>query len=85
MVCFIPIQIKIITDVIEGMQEYRRVELYFINLSNSWHMLMMKDARKLGESNWRNVARNRDSWQRLLKKALDQKGAVVPVMMMMKL
>jgi hypothetical protein len=34
----------------------------------------MEDARKLGERNWRNAARNRDSWQKLLKKALDQKG-----------
>jgi len=24
-----------------GMQEYKRVELYLINLSNSWHMLMV--------------------------------------------
>jgi len=37
----------------------------------------------LGERNWRNAARNRDSWQKLLKKALAQKGAVVPMMMMM--
>ena len=43
----------------------------------------MGDARKLGERNWRNGARNRDSWQKLLKKALAQKGAVVPMMMMM--
>jgi len=28
----------------------------------------------LGERNWRNAARNRDSWQKLLKKALAQKG-----------
>ena len=34
----------------------------------------MEDARKLGERNWRNAARNRDSWQKLLKKALAQKG-----------
>jgi len=26
-----------------------------------------EDARKLGERNWRNAARNRDSWQKLLK------------------
>ena len=35
---------------------------------------VLEDARKLGERNWRNVARNRDSWQKLLKKALAQKG-----------
>jgi hypothetical protein len=34
----------------------------------------MDDARKLGERNWRNVARNGDSWQKLLRKALAQKG-----------
>jgi len=33
-----------------------------------------EDARKLGDRNWRNAARNRDSWQKLLKKALAQKG-----------
>jgi hypothetical protein len=30
----------------------------------------MDDARKLGERNWRNAARNRNSWQKLLSKAL---------------
>jgi len=30
------------------------------------------DARKLGERNWRNAARNRDSRWKLLKKALAQ-------------
>jgi len=35
---------------------------------------MMEDARKLGERNWRNAARNRDSWQKLPKKALTQMG-----------
>jgi len=34
---------------------------------------VMEDARKLGERNWRNAARNRYSWQKLLKKALAQK------------
>jgi len=33
----------------------------------------MEDARMLGERNWRNAARNRDSWQKLLRKALAQK------------
>ena len=36
-----------------------------------------------GERSWRNAERNRGSWQKLLKKALDLKGAVVPMMMMM--
>jgi hypothetical protein len=34
----------------------------------------MDDARKLGERNWRTASRNRDSWQKLLRKALAQKG-----------
>jgi hypothetical protein len=34
----------------------------------------MDDARKLGERNWRNAARNRYNWQRLLRKALAQEG-----------
>jgi hypothetical protein len=34
----------------------------------------MDDARKLEERHWRNAARNRDSWQKLLRKALAQKG-----------
>ena len=33
-----------------------------------------EDARKLGERNWKNAARNRDNWQKLLRKALAQKG-----------
>jgi hypothetical protein len=39
-----------------------------------WEDGVMEDARKLGERKWRNAARNRDSWQKLLKKALAQKG-----------
>ena len=34
----------------------------------------MEDARKLGERNWRNAVGNRDSWQKLMRKALAQKG-----------
>jgi hypothetical protein len=33
-----------------------------------------EDTRKLGERNWRNAVRNRDSWQNLPKKALAKKG-----------
>jgi len=44
---------------------------------------VMEDGGKLGERNWRNAARNRDSWQKLLKKALDQKGPLCKMMMMM--
>jgi len=35
---------------------------------------VMEDARELGERNWRNAARNRDSWQKVLKEPLVQKG-----------
>jgi len=35
---------------------------------------VMEDARKLAERNWRNAARNRDSWQKLLKMSLVQRG-----------
>jgi hypothetical protein len=39
-----------------------------------WEDGVMDDARKLGERNWRIAARNRDSWQKLLRKTLAQKG-----------
>ena len=39
-----------------------------------WEDGVTEDIRKLGERNWRNAARKRDSWQKLLKKALAQKG-----------
>jgi hypothetical protein len=35
---------------------------------------VMEDARKVEERNWRNAARNRDGWRKLLKKALIQNG-----------
>jgi len=35
---------------------------------------VMENARKLGERNWRNAARNRDSWQKFLKKAWPKRG-----------
>jgi hypothetical protein len=35
-----------------------------------WQDGVKEDARKLEERNWRNAARNRDSWQKLQKKAL---------------
>jgi hypothetical protein len=38
-----------------------------------WEDDVTEDARKMGERNWRNAARNRDSWQKLLKNALAQK------------
>ena len=35
----------------------------------------MEDGRKLWERNWRNAARNRDIWQKVLKKALAREGS----------
>jgi hypothetical protein len=35
---------------------------------------MDDDARTLGEKNWRNAARNKDSWRKLLRKAWAQIG-----------
>jgi len=53
--------------VVEGRRQRSRAKL-------RWEDCVMEDARKLGERNWRNAARNRDSWQKLLKKRLAQKG-----------
>ena len=53
--------------VVEGRRQRGRPKL-------RWEDGVMGDARKLGERNWRNGARNRDSWQKLLKKTLAQKG-----------
>jgi hypothetical protein len=44
------------------------------NAAKRWEDGMMEDARKLGERIWRNAARNRDGWRKLLKKALAQNG-----------
>jgi len=67
---------RVLVAVVEGRRQGGRVKL-------RWEDGVMEDGRKLGERNWRNAARNRDSWEKLLKKALAQKGAVVPMMMMM--
>ena len=58
---------RFLVAVIEGRRQRGRPKL-------RWEDVVMEDARKLGERNWRNGARNRDSWQKLLKKALVQKG-----------
>jgi hypothetical protein len=34
---------------------------------------VIEDARKLGETNWRNAAKTRDSWQKIIKKVLVKK------------
>ena len=58
---------RVLVAVVEGRRQRGRPKL-------RWEDGVMEDARKLGERNWRNAARNRDSWQKLLKKALVQKG-----------
>jgi hypothetical protein len=39
-----------------------------------WEDGVDKDVKALGERNWKNVARNREIWQKLLRKAMAQKG-----------
>jgi hypothetical protein len=57
---------RVLVTVVEGRRQRGRPKL-------RWEDGVMEDARKLGERNWRNGARNMDSWQKLLKKALAQK------------
>jgi hypothetical protein len=45
-----------------------------LRIGSRWKDGVKEDARKLGERNWRNAARNRDSWQKLQKKAWAQNG-----------
>jgi hypothetical protein len=58
---------RVLIAVVEGRRQRGRPKL-------RWEDGVMDDARKLGERSWRNAARNRDSWQKLLRKALAQKG-----------
>jgi len=58
---------KVFIAVVEGRSQRGRPKL-------RWEDSVAEDARKLGEKNWRNAARNGDSWQKLLKKALAQNG-----------
>ena len=58
---------RVLVAVVQGRRQRGRPSL-------RWDDGVTEDSRKLGERNWRNGARNRDSWQKLLKKALAQKG-----------
>jgi hypothetical protein len=58
---------RVLTAVVEGRRQRGRPKV-------RWENGVMDDARKLGERNWRNAARNRDNLQKLLRKALAQKG-----------
>jgi hypothetical protein len=58
---------RVLIAVLEGRRQRGRPKL-------RWEDGVLDDARKMEERNWRNAARNRDSWQKLLRKALAQKG-----------
>ena len=58
---------RVLVAVVGGRRQRGRPKL-------RWEDGVMEDARKLGERNWRNAAKHRDSWQKLLKKVLAQKG-----------
>jgi len=51
---------RVLVAVVEGRRQRGRPNL-------RWEDGVREDARKLGERNWRNAARNRDSWQKVLK------------------
>jgi hypothetical protein len=53
---------RFLVAVVEGRRQRGRPKL-------RWEDGVMDDARKLGKRKWRTAARNRDSWQKLLKKA----------------
>jgi hypothetical protein len=57
----------VLVAVIEGKRQRGRPKL-------RWEDGVMDDGRKLGEKNWRNAARNKDGWRKLLKKAWAQIG-----------
>jgi hypothetical protein len=56
---------RVLVEVVEGRRQRGRQKL-------RWEDGVMDDARKVREINWRNAARNRDSWRKLLKKAVAQ-------------
>jgi hypothetical protein len=58
---------RVLVAVVEGRRQTGRPKL-------RWEDGVTDDAKKLGERNWRNAARNTDSWRKLLKKALAQNG-----------
>jgi hypothetical protein len=58
---------RVLVAVVEGRRQRGRPKL-------RWEDGVKEDARKLGERNWRNAARNRNRWQKIQKKALAQNG-----------
>jgi len=57
----------VLVAVVEGKRQRGRPKL-------RWEDGLMDDARKLGEKNWRNSAKNKDGWRKLLRKAWAQIG-----------
>jgi hypothetical protein len=58
---------RVLVAAVEGKRQRGRPKL-------RWEDGVMDDARKLGEKNWWNAARNEDGWRKLLKKAWAQIG-----------
>jgi hypothetical protein len=58
---------RVLVAVVEGRRQRGRPKL-------RWEDGVKEDARKMGERNWRNAARNRDSLQKLQKKVFAQNG-----------
>ena len=58
---------RVLVAVVEGRRQRGRPKL-------RWEDGLSDDARKLGERNWRNAARKKDSWRKLLNKAMAQNG-----------
>jgi hypothetical protein len=58
---------RLFAAVVEGRLQKGRPKL-------RWEDGVTSDAKKLGERHWRSTARNRDGWQKLLRKALAQSG-----------
>jgi hypothetical protein len=58
---------RVFAAVVKGRRQKGRPKL-------RWDDEVTGDAKKLGERHWRSTARNRDGWQKLLRKALAQSG-----------
>jgi len=67
---------RVLVAAVEGRRQRSRSKL-------RWEDGVVEEARKLGERNWRNAARNRDSWQKLLKKGLAQNGLLYQLLLLL--
>jgi len=62
---------RVLVAVVEGRRQSGRPKLRWedgVTEGGAMEDGVTEDARKLGERNWRNAARNRDSWQKPLKR-----------------